>query len=220
MTADHDFRSWPRRSAAAKRLGVSIQALLRYEGKLVTPIRDAEGHRRYDPQELAELGAKLARGRRPSHRPNPRAPTADSHPASTPAPPLEPRVSGTLTKRAFEMFERGDSRACVAIELGEPVENVNWLHENWLAMSGRKAAQIPSAGMAASVSRSSHRQSKREPELRMVSEAEVRARAPELRSDMDREMLRWMDQLDEEKRRNGAGAESREPRESVGRATD
>ena len=51
----------------------------------------------------------------------------------------------------------------------------------------------------------------------MVSEAEVPARAPELRSDMDREMLRWLDQLDDEKRRNDAVCESRESRDSAAR---
>ena len=56
-------------------------------------------------------------------------------------------MSGDVTKRALEMFEQNYSRLRVAMELGETVENVNWLWENYLEFSGKKGAQaVPRSG--------------------------------------------------------------------------
>jgi len=175
--------------------------LLRYEEKrLLNPIRDAKGHRRYDPEELRKLGARLAREGRGVRKTVRRARAETPRPLPARDVPPEPRVSGVITKRAFEMFERGESRSCVAIEFGEPVENVNWLHENWLAMSGRKGAAQTSA--RDSIPWSSPPRPRAEPVVKITTEAQVRAIPPEQRTEADRDWIRWIDQLDEEKRRH------------------
>jgi len=59
MAAAHDFSTWPRRGEAAKRLGISVATLRRYEGELIHPIKDKNGEHRFDPQELEALAEKL-----------------------------------------------------------------------------------------------------------------------------------------------------------------
>ena len=141
MAAAHDFGTWPRRGAAAKRLGVSVATLRRYEGKRINPIKDKNGDHRFDPEELDALAKQLQK--RKTRKP-PTAPKALRNKAPPRDPPRdvppEPRVSGAVTKRAFEMFEQNYSRARVAIELGETVENVNWLYDQYRDMSGRVSA--------------------------------------------------------------------------------
>ncbi len=52
MAVDHDIGTWPRRNDAAKRLGVNVTQLRRYEHGRITPILDANGDNRFDPAEL------------------------------------------------------------------------------------------------------------------------------------------------------------------------
>lgn len=142
MAAEHDFRTWPRREEAAKQLGISVATLRRYERKLLNPIKDGNGHHRFDPQELRAVGPEIAKRRKrkvaspkpPKDPPRPAGPVHDTEPPQT-------RVSGEVTKRAFEMFEQGHSRLRVVMELREPVENVDWLWEKYLEFSGKKAAE-------------------------------------------------------------------------------
>ena len=196
MAAAHDFSTWPRRGEAAKRLGISVATLRRYEGKLIHPIKDKNGEHRFDPQELDALAEKLRkRGVR-------KAASKQRTDAPRPAPsrdaPPEPRVSGATTKRAFEMFEQKYSRARVTIELGEPIENVNWLHENYLAMSGKAVA--PAAQRAAGGGAVAAVTPRREEYVvRSIDENELRSRPRRLLNDMDLDLLQWIEKDDAER---------------------
>jgi hypothetical protein len=75
------------------------------------------------------------------------------------------------------------------MQLEEPVEHVNWLHENWLVMSGRKSNE-----RAESPERASR------PARGLITEEALRARPAHLLTLADREILKWSDQIDEQMR--------------------
>jgi hypothetical protein len=202
MAVDHDFSTWPRRSEAAKALGISVATLRRYEDKLITPIKDKNGEHRFDPGELAALAATLRKrtARKAAKKLRPVAPPARPAPSGRAAIPAA-RVSGPATKRAFEMFEKGESRARVTMEIEETVENVNWLYEQWLAMSGRQSARpVESAGGGARPSSALAPQ--RPPkEPHWTSPEDILARPRETWTESDCEMIRVLEEIDERKRR-------------------
>jgi hypothetical protein len=203
VAADHDIRSWPRRRDAAKRAGVSESALLRYEGKYVNSVRDGRGHRRYDPQELAKLATRIAREERRGTRKRStkaRTPTAASPAApsvAAPTEPAEPRVSGVLTRRAFEMFDRNESRARVCMELGEPIENVNWLYENYLVLSEKMTLEAARRFVRGGTPPAATR--REEFVARSVDPTELASRRGRLDA-ADRALLEWIEQSDAQKR--------------------
>ena len=62
MAASIDFSASPRREGAAKRLGISVATLRRYEGELLHPMKDGNGHHRFDPEDLRAAGPEVASG--------------------------------------------------------------------------------------------------------------------------------------------------------------
>jgi DNA-binding transcriptional MerR regulator len=199
MAAEHDISTWPRRGEAAKRLGISVATLRRYEGKLIIPIKDKNGEHRFDPQELEALAARLKK--RGVRKAAAQARTDAPRPApSRDVPPPESRVSGVNTKRAFEMFEQNYSRARVVIELGESVENVDWLNERYLVMSGKmnaEAAQrlVRGVGVPTAPTREER------PAAREISDAEILAAPIALLDETDRARRKWIGQINARKQR-------------------
>src|SRR5206468_1082722 len=107
------------RGAVAKRLGVSIATVRRYEQTQLTPITDGKGERRFDPVEVEALVEKRKHGVK--RRGGRRARANATRPVTKATTPHQPRVSGAIAKRAFELFEEGATPAKVVMDLGEGV---------------------------------------------------------------------------------------------------
>jgi hypothetical protein len=102
-----------------------------------------------------------------------------------------------ITRRAFEMFERNENRARVAMELGEPVENVNWLYEQYLVMSGKMSAeQARRAVQGGPPTPEPRRNAVR---AREVDPRDLAARRHTL-DPVDRELLQWIEKSDAQKK--------------------
>jgi hypothetical protein len=74
----------------------SVATLRRYEGKLITPIKDKNGDHRFDPQELAALAEKLRKRnvRKAAKKPGPSAPPTAA------APPVRDPVARHVGQKA------------------------------------------------------------------------------------------------------------------------
>lgn len=127
-----DTSSWLTRNEAADALRRSVTTIATYErqGKL-NPLHvyrpDSRGieHRVavYDPKELVVLRREDAR-------------------------PLASREPGEIAAQSFELFNRGMTIREVVIELREPPDRVQQLHESWLTTGGSEdtALTITTAG--------------------------------------------------------------------------
>jgi DNA-binding transcriptional MerR regulator len=198
MDSGDDISQWPQRSEAAKRLGISVTTLRRYEGKLITPVVDERGENRFNPKDLDALARQLRK--RKERRVVKRSGDAPRKSAPAKGPP-EPRVSGETTKRAFEMFEKSVPLSRVVIDLEEASETVEWLHERWLTLSGRKPESPPPARTAKPMTRAEWFAAHQVDVTKNgVSPAQVRALPMHLRDQGDEELLRLEEKIDAEKR--------------------
>jgi hypothetical protein len=125
-TLQPDTSSWLTRNEAADALRRSVTTIATYErqGKLnprhvYRPDSRGIEHRVavYDPKELVNL-------RRDEMRP----------PAS--------REPGEIAAQSFELFNRGMTIREVVIELREPPDRVQQLHESWLTTGGSEDTEI------------------------------------------------------------------------------
>ena len=126
-----ELDTWLTRNEASDLLGVSIDSLLRWErnGQLhpqkraATRVRPGPKHEIvYDPRELVQL---------------PRRERAQ-----------QPRTPGELAARAFELFDEGCTLREVVIRLREPLDQVEALHEQWLAAGGSQIVITEAARVA------------------------------------------------------------------------
>jgi hypothetical protein len=114
---------WLTRTAAARKLGVSVATVRRREGTTLHPITDDKGVRRFDPAEVEVLGRESAQ--------------------HDPAPTDAPSEIGELAAQVFPLFARGDSFTDVVIATRLAPATIRALHQEWqLGYGSRPSAPI------------------------------------------------------------------------------
>jgi hypothetical protein len=119
VTSTNDRANRLSRTEVAKRIGVSVPTVRRYEGTLLHPERDEHGVHWFDPREVTALAAS-------------RANEALAHNKIRNAKPAnETRTRGELAALVFERFEQRQSQAEIVIGLRVEPETVRELFDQY-----------------------------------------------------------------------------------------
>jgi hypothetical protein len=105
------------RTEVAKRIGVSVPTVRRYEGTLLHPDRDEHGVHWFDPREVTALAASRANDALARNK------IRNAKPAN------ETRTRGELAALVFERFEQRQSQAEIVIGLRVEPETVRELFD-------------------------------------------------------------------------------------------
>jgi hypothetical protein len=108
---------WLTRGQVARRLGLSVASVRRFEGSRLHPRCDEHGVWLFDPEEVRGLAAERAR------RDGGDSKAARLH-------------EGDLAARVFELFEAGRSLSAIVRELHEEPAKIRRLHREWRAGFG------------------------------------------------------------------------------------